>query len=127
MVGSVFQRVLLDLEREIAAAHEAGAGGVNVTAMEEARDAMQRLRGARMRRWLSMLFPYGSEFPWDSTGHEEIHTWLLAERRYAAANKTVGAVLAYMALMPHWAYSGSARRYWDYVINGKTSSIGPAP
>ena len=74
-----------------------------------------------MQRWLSMEFPYGSEFPWDSTGHEEIHTWLLNEGEHAAANKTVGAVLAYMSVFPHWAFSGSARRYWDYVINGKSS------
>ena len=26
--------------------------------------------------WLRMPFPYGSEFAWDSTGHEEIATWL---------------------------------------------------
>jgi hypothetical protein len=70
---------------------------------------------------MAMEFPYGSEFPWDSTGHEEIHTWLLREGHPAAANKTVDAVLAYMAVLPHWAYSGSARRYWDFVINGKTS------
>ena len=74
-----------------------------------------------MRKWMAMEFPYGSEFPWDSTGHEEIHTWLLREGHPAAANKTVDAVLAYMAVLPHWAYSGSARRYWDFVIKGKTS------
>ena len=45
----------------------------------------------------------------------------MREGRHAAANKTVGAVLAYMSVLPHWAYAGSARRYWDYVINGKTS------
>ena len=28
-------------------------------------------------------------------------------------------MLAYSSLMPHWAYCGSARRYWDFVINGK--------
>jgi hypothetical protein len=117
MVGSIFERVLVDLESEIhlsgadgAARSAHAASGVNVSAIAVARDAMQLLRGTRMRRWLSMEFPYGSEFPWDSTGHEEIHTWLLREREYAAANKTVGAVLAYMTLLPHWAYSGSARR-----------------
>jgi hypothetical protein len=30
-----------------------------------------------MRVWLRMPFPYGSEFAWDSTGHEEIATWLI--------------------------------------------------
>ena len=31
-----------------------------------------------MRTWLKMPFPYGSEFSWDSTGHEEISTWMLS-------------------------------------------------
>jgi hypothetical protein len=30
-----------------------------------------------MRVWLRMPFPYGSEFSWDSTGHEEIAIWLM--------------------------------------------------
>ena len=29
-------------------------------------------------------------------------------------------MLAYSSAVPHWAYCGSARRYWDFVINGKT-------
>ena len=67
-----------------------------------------------------MPFPYGSEFSWDSTGHEEINTWLLWHGHHAAANKTVGAILAYSSYVPHWAHCGSARRYWDFTINGKT-------
>ena len=127
MVGSVFERILSDLEREVEAVEGVGAAGTAVGADDAASELraaaadMRRLSESRMRKWLSMIFPYGSEFPWDSTGHEEIHTWLLRAGKHAAANKTVGAVLAYMALLPHWAYSGSARRYWDYVINGKTS------
>ena len=143
MVGSVFERLLADLERELEAAErqpaadvwtvaKSAAGPKGTHAADSAQTAnaselraavvqMRNLRGARMRKWMAMEFPYGSEFPWDSTGHEEIHTWLLREGHHAAANKTVDAVLAYMAVLPHWAYSGSARRYWDYVINGKTS------
>ena len=30
----------------------------------------------------------------------------------AGASKTVQAILAYDGLHPHWAYSGSARRWW---------------
>ena len=45
----------------------------------------------RLGKWAQMVFPYGSEFPWDSTGQEEINTWLLRSGKYAAANKTVGA------------------------------------
>ena len=37
------------------------------------------------------------------------------------AKQTMNAVTAYVSLTPHWAYCGSARRYWDYVINSKTS------
>jgi hypothetical protein len=39
---------------------------------------------------------------------------------YRKANQTVQAVLAYASVVPHWAYCGSARRYWDFTINGKT-------
>jgi len=126
MVGSVFERVLSDLEREIDASRgrniDGAFGGLgNASDLEALAVQMRQIHGKRVKRWLAMAFPYGSEFPWDSTGHEEIHTWLMREQQHAAANKTVGAVLAYMALLPTWANSGSARRYWDYVINGKTS------
>ena len=104
MVGSAFQLVLDDLERE---------------GFEEEAAPLREMVKQRLGKWAQMVFPYGSEFPWDSTGQEEINTWLLRSGKYAAANKTVGAVLAYSSLMPHWAYCGSARRYWDFVINGK--------
>ena len=54
----------------------------------------------------TFLRRYGSEFPWDSTGHEEIHTWLMHQggaAEHVAANRTVQAVLAYSSLVPHWA------------------------
>ena len=112
MVGSVFELVLRDLKREGFAALAA---------------SLEAMKVKRMTKWLALEFPYGSEFPWDSTGHEEIHTWLLHDARtslspalLAAANKTVQAVLAYSSVLPHWAYCGSARRYWDFTINGKT-------
>jgi len=130
MVGSIFVAVLADLRRE------------GLTALA---DELEAVKERRMRKWMSMLFPYGSEFPWDSTGHEEIHSWLLHDGKVADANKTVQAVLAYSTVVPHWAYCGSARRccdasaasceerlltpvpvpvpvsrYWDFTINGKT-------
>jgi len=105
MVGSVFALVLVDLRRE----------GLDAMALEMS-DVVKR----RQAKWLKMEFPYGSEFPWDSTGHEEIHTWLLMEKHFEAANKTAQAVLGYATVVPNWAYCGSARRYWDFVINGKT-------
>ena len=103
-VGSAFQLILDDLERE---------------GFEEEAAPLRKMVEQRLSKWSQMVFPYGSEFPWDSTGQEEINTWLIRSGKYGAANKTVGAVLAYSSLMPHWAYCGSARRYWDFVINGK--------
>jgi hypothetical protein len=105
MVGSTFATVLRDLQRE----------GMDALASE-----LEATKQRRMSKWMSMIFPYGSEFPWDSTGHEEIHTWLLHDGKLRDANRTVQAVLAYSTVVPHWAYCGSARRYWDFTINGKT-------
>jgi hypothetical protein len=67
-----------------------------------------------------MPFPYGSEFSWDSTGHEEIATWMLRFGRHKEARQTMDAVAAYVSLSPHWAFCGSARRWWDFTINGYT-------
>jgi len=103
MVGSVFESLLRDLLLE-GWAEEAA----------ELQQAMER----RVHGWLSMPFPYGSEFAWDNTGHEEIATWLLAYGYDAKAAQTADAVSAYTSLSPHWAYCGSARRWWDFVING---------
>jgi len=74
----------------------------------------------RMAVWLRMPFPYGSEFAWDSTGHEEISTWMLRFGKFKEARQTRNAVLAYVSATPHWAYCGSARRWWDFTINGAT-------
>ena len=73
-----------------------------------------------MSVWLKMPFPYGSEFSWDSTGHEEISTWMLRFGRYAEARQTLDAVTAYVSASPHWGYCGAARRWWDITINGAT-------
>ena len=73
---------------------------------------LQRTVEQRMAVWLRMPFPYGSEFAWDSTGHEEISTWMLRFGRLAEARQTLDAVTAYTQATPHWAYCGSARRWW---------------
>lgn len=99
MVGSVFESLLRDLRRE----------GRAWTARA---DRLQRTVGeARAASWLAQPFPYGSEFSWDSTGHEEIATWLRAFGFAAQADQTARAVTAYVTLCAHWAYSGSARRW----------------
>jgi len=104
MVGSVFDSVLMDLLRE---GWTAEAGELQL-AVEK-----------RMRVWLSMPFPYGSEFAWDSTGHEEIATWMARFGHAAKARQTADAVTAYVSLGANWAYCGSARRWWDFTINGE--------
>ena len=105
MVGSVFELLLSDLIRE---------GWT-----EEAKE-MQLTVERRMAVWLKMPFPYGSEFAWDSTGHEEISTWMLRFGRPKEARQTMNAVTAYVSMTPHWAYCGAARRWWDFTINGYT-------
>ena len=70
-----------------------------------------------MATWLKMPFPYGSEFSWDSTGHEEISTWMLRFGKAKEARQTLDAVAAYVSLTPHWAFCGSARRWWDLTTN----------
>ena len=104
MVGSVFDLLLSDLRRE----------GWDAQA-----DALQRSVEQRMRVWLAMPFPYGSEFSWDSTGHEEIATWMARFGYTAQAEQTADAVSAYVSLSPSWAHCGSARRWWDFTINGE--------
>ena len=103
MVGSIFEMILSDLIRE---------GWANEA--RELQDTVER----RMAVWLKMPFPYGSEFSWDSTGHEEISTWMLKFGRLPEARQTMNAVTAYVSLSPHWAYCGAARRWWDFTING---------
>lgn len=94
MVGSVFELLLTDLMRE---------GWT-----DEVRE-LQATVERRMSVWLRMPFPYGSEFPFDNTGHEEISTWMLRFGLKAEARQTLDAITAFSNSMPHWAYCGSAR------------------
>ena len=53
-----------------------------------------------------------------SSGQEEVFTFSQRYKSYAAANKTLAAVLAYTPVCPHWGYSGSARRFFDFLVYG---------
>jgi hypothetical protein len=105
MVGSIFALVLTDLRRE---------------GMTSLADELDAIKTKRMRKWLSMEFPYGSEFPWDSTGvrpattaaaHTASRTRATAAahtaatsrwtRARGAAHAASAATLACMALAPH--------------------------
>ena len=73
----------------------------------------------RANHWKALDYPFGSEMPWDSTGQEEVFMWSDYFGYDYKANVTLNAILAYMPTMPHWAYNGNARRYWDFLYGGK--------
>ena len=108
MEGSVFLFILEDLKRE----------GLD----ELAADLEEKMK-ERADHWRSLNYPFGSEMPWDSTGQEEVYMWSSYFGYDEKAEITLNAILAYMPTMPHWAYNGSARRYWDFLYAGKLSRI----
>ncbi|WP_163709327.1 DUF5695 domain-containing protein [Mangrovibacterium lignilyticum] len=108
MEGSVFLFLLKDLQAE---------GFSDMAA--ELEEAMK----TRATHWASLNYPFGSEMPWDSTGQEEVYMW---SHYFGFSEKslvTINAILAYMPTIPHWAYNGNARRYWDFLYGGKLSRI----
>lgn len=104
MEGSVFLLILEDLKNE------------RYTDM--ATDLEARMK-ERADHWKALDFPFGSEMPWDSTGQEEVYMWSDYFGYTYKADVTLNAILAYMPTMPHWAYNGNARRYWDFLYGGK--------
>lgn len=108
MEGTVFLLLLNDLKAE----------GFTSLA-DQLEEAMRK----RALHWNSLQFPFGSEMPWDSTGQEEVYMW---SDYFGFSEKTlvtVNAILAYMPTVPHWAYNGNARRYWDFLYGGKRQGI----
>ena len=111
MEGSVFLLILEDLKNE------------NYSEMASDLEAKMKLRADH---WRALNYPFGSEMPWDSTGQEEVYMWSDYFEYNNKADITLNAILAYMPTMPHWAYNGNARRYWDFLYGGrggKTSRI----
>ena len=108
MEGSVFLYILLDLKRE----------GFTEMAVD-----LEEQMKKRADHWQSLNYPFGSEMPWDSTGQEEVYLWTKYFGYTGKADVTLNAILAYMPTIPHWAYNGSARRYWDFVFGGKLARI----
>ena len=47
------------------------------------------MQQARANIWRSLPFPFGSEFPWDSTGQEEIYLTAQRFRMYTLSNSTL--------------------------------------
>ncbi len=108
MEGTIFYLILTDLKNE----------GLT--------DEAARLESEMKKRanhWRSLQYPFGSEMPWDSTGQEEVYVWSSYFGYQDKAKVTLDAILAYMPVVPHWAYNGNARRYWDFLYGGKLSRI----
>ncbi|HEY3381017.1 MAG TPA: DUF5695 domain-containing protein [Vicinamibacterales bacterium] len=108
MEGTVFVEILRDLQRE--------------GWKDQAADLEARMK-ARTAVWTKLAYPFGSEMPWDSTGQEEVYAWTTYFGDLAKARVTLDAIVAYMPTVPHWAYNGSARRYWDFQYAGKVRRV----
>ncbi len=108
MEGTVFYLILKDLQNE---------------GLTELATKLEAAMKKRADHWRSLKYPFGSEMPWDSTGQEEVYVWSKYFGYDDKANVTLNAILAYMPVVPHWAYNGNARRYWDFLYGGKLSRI----
>lgn len=108
MEGTVFYLILKDLKDE---------------GMIAEANKLETEMKKRADHWRSMQYPFGSEMPWDSTGQEEVYMWSDYFGYKEKAEVTLNAILAYMPVVPHWAYNGNARRYWDFLYGGKLSRI----
>ncbi len=108
MEGTVFLFILKDLQEE---------------GYSELASNLETKMKERADHWKSLNYPFGSEMPWDSTGQEEVYMWSDYFGYDEKAQITLNAILAYMPTMPHWAYNGNARRYWDFLYGGKLSRI----
>jgi len=106
MEGTVFILILNDLKAE----------GMS----KMAADLEAAMKG-RVDVWMKLAYPFGSEMPWDSTGQEEVYMWAKYFGLDDKALVTLNAILAYMPTVPHWAYNGNARRFWDFLFAGKLS------
>lgn len=106
MEGTVFILILEDLKKE---------GLVDMAA------DLEEIMKARVSEWTKLSYPFGSEMSWDSTGQEEVYMWSKYFGFDEKAMVTLNAILAYMPTVPHWAYNGNARRYWDFLYGGKLS------
>lgn len=108
MEGTVFLLILKDLQAE---------------GLHEQAQLLEVAMKARADHWRSLSYPFGSEMPWDSTGQEEVYMWSDYFGYEDKAAVTLRAITAYMPTIPHWAYNGNARRYWDFLYGGKIARI----
>ena len=108
MEGTIFLLILKDLKAE------------GMTALAANLESEMKKRALH---WRSLSYPFGSEMPWDSTGQEEVYMWSSYFGFDDKADVTLNAILAYVPVVPHWAYNGNARRYWDFLYGGKLQRV----
>ncbi|KAF5539983.1 hypothetical protein FMEXI_8633 [Fusarium mexicanum] len=108
MGETVFGYIIVDLRRE---------------GLVENASRLEGRMKARTQTWNSETVPFGSEAPWDSTGQEGVYYWAKYFGFDDLAARTVDSVLGYMPTVPHWAWNGNARRYWDFDVAGKLRRI----
>ncbi|KAI8191150.1 hypothetical protein K4K51_012955 [Colletotrichum sp. SAR 10_75] len=108
MGETVFGKILVDLQRE-----NRSVEAHNLT------DVMR----ARLDVWLTEAYPYGSEQAWDSTGQEGVYFWARYFGETDLATRVKNSVMGYVTTVPHWGYNGNARRYWDFVVAGKSQVV----
>ncbi|MFC4210905.1 DUF5695 domain-containing protein [Pedobacter lithocola] len=108
MEGTIFFLILTDLKNE---------------GLTDEANKLEIEMKKRANHWRSLDYPFGSEMPWDSTGQEEVYVWSNYFGYKDKAQVTLDAILAYMPVVPHWAYNGNARRYWDFLYGGKLMRI----
>lgn len=111
MDGTVFRELLLAVQAE------AAADPSNATLAGWASTLDTNMR-ARALAWSTALWPYGSEFAYDTTGQEEVFIWLQHYGFPDAANRTLEAVLGYMRALPNWAWHAGGRSGGDLGNNG---------
>lgn len=109
MEGTYFQMVLLDLQRE---------GATNQTLATRAQTVSAFMK-QRADIWNSETYPYASEFPWDNTAQEEVYVWTSYFGYQAQADATIETLMALMASVPHWGYSGTGRDLWDFLYSAQ--------
>jgi hypothetical protein len=79
---------------------------------------MRAIMQDRQKVWAGETDPFGSEMAWDSTGQEGVYLWSTYFNDSATANKSVNSIRGFMPTVPHWAWNGNARRYWDFLYAG---------
>lgn len=86
-------------------------------------DSVRSIMQTRQQHCASVPDPFGSEAPWDSTGQEAVYLWSQYFNDSTTVDKTLASIRAYMPAIPHWAYNGNVRRWWDFGVAGKLARI----